>query len=99
MADNTVKLGDYGLTRQIFKARWRQFEHRIIVCVIPYTFIHLLTLLLVPPHFSTPSQEDYYSRGPNQQAWPIRWMAPEQIVIQGRNILKSMPASMAGNIW
>ena len=44
-------------------------------------------------------QEDYYCRGPNQKAWPIRWMAPEQIVVQGRSVLDSMLASMAGNIW
>lgn len=55
MGDNTVKLGDYGLTRQIFKARRRQFEHRISSCHTlhihspPYpsrssSLLHLLTL-------------------------------------------------------
>ena len=46
-----------------------------------------------------PLQEDYYCRGPNQKAWPIRWMAPEQIVVQGRSVLDSMSASTAGNFW
>ena len=49
-------------------------------------------------HVRSP-QEDYYCRDPNQKAWPIRWMAPEQIVVQGRSVLDSMQTSLAGNIW
>ena len=44
-------------------------------------------------------QEDYYSRSPTQKAWPIRWMAPEQVLIEGKNYLDSHPVSMAANIW
>ncbi len=44
-------------------------------------------------------KEDYYSRRPAQKALPIRWMAPELILVQGRNSLDSLPVSMPGNIW
>lgn len=44
-------------------------------------------------------KEDYYSRGPDQLGLPIRWMAPEQIVVETRNKLSSNPPTLAGNMW
>ena len=80
----TVKLGDYGLTRQVFavstrycsRENWCSF--RECVCGL---------------------QEDYYSRGAGQKAWPVRWMPPEQIIVRGNTVLDSHPTSAIGNIW
>ena len=44
-------------------------------------------------------QEDYYSRGGHQKAWPVRWMAPEQMIVKSKMVLDSQPASTTGNVW
>ena len=44
-------------------------------------------------------QEDYYSRGAGQKAWPVRWMAPEQMIVKGTDVLDSHQITTTANVW
>lgn len=42
---------------------------------------------------------DYYARTPGQQAWPVRWMAPEIILDRENGVLDSLPETVESNVW
>ena len=44
-------------------------------------------------------QNDYYNRPNAPNTIPLRWLAPEGLVIQEDGILVSKPPSSEGNVW
>ena len=59
----------------------------------------LLLSNIVSTLLSLSFQNDYYNRPNAPNTIPLRWLAPEGLVIQEDGILVSKPPSSEGNVW
>ena len=87
-----VPLSLLGFKSAVYKYNWKISYTRyrcIKFCVTPLKFRLLYKLF----------QNDYYNRPNAPNTIPIRWLAPEGVVIQQDGSLVTKPASSPGNVW
>jgi len=68
----------------------------IVICCL---YCLLLLSIIVSTLLFLWFQNDYYNRPNAPNTIPLRWLAPEGLVIQEDGVLVSKPPSSEGNVW